>query len=80
MSERGGYQVALLVEIDGAVEEHSLDNLPLNRAEELLRQWYRPAWLRRGTGLLLEPPGRQVMVRWRDVLEMRMQPQREVIT
>ena len=82
MSELDGYQVVVLIECqcdcEGA-EEHAMDNLSLDEANALLRQWHRHWLLRKGSGLVLTRDGEDMFVPWRKVLDMRIQPQVEAI-
>jgi hypothetical protein len=75
-----GYQIAVVHRVETAEHWAVYDNVPDDVAGALMRYWRRPAWLRFGA-LTLEDActGAEQVVRWRDVLDIRVQPQREVI-
>lgn len=80
MSEQIGFQVVITAWIGDDEGTFTLNRLPADRAEELLRQWQRPSWLRKGVGVeAFNDEGDEVLVFWRELTGLRIQPQVEVI-
>jgi hypothetical protein len=56
------------------------DGVPDEVIDRLMRYWRRPDWLRFGTLTLTdERTGADQVLMWKNVLDIRVQPQREVI-
>jgi hypothetical protein len=52
----------------------------VDETAELTKQWARPNILRKGKGLTaLNADGDEVFVKWGDVIDLRTQPQSEVV-
>jgi hypothetical protein len=74
-----GYQIAVVHRVGTAEHWDVYDNVPDDVAGALMRYWRRLAWLRFGALTMEDAHGDELVVRWRDVLDIRVQPQREVI-
>lgn len=79
MSELDGYQVVITGRVELGTATFTLDNVTTAGAAELVRQWRRPRWFRRGVGVTVHNRARQEdFVYWADMLALRVQPQAEV--
>lgn len=79
MSELDGFQVVITGRVGPGQAEFTLDNVTKAGAGELIRQWHRPRWFRRGVGVTArDRAGQEVFVYWADMLDLRVQPQAEV--
>jgi hypothetical protein len=75
-----GYQVVITCWVGNEESMVTMNTDFAGPAEALLRQWHRPAWLRKGSGMVADTDeNEEVFVHWRDVIEMRIQPMAEVM-
>lgn len=75
------YRVTLDVEVAGEARREIVDRVPREKAERIIRSWHRPRLLRltRGVELIDAETGQLAHYRWRQVLEVRISPLREVV-
>lgn len=65
---------------DGCPATAVWNNVAGREADRVLRYWRRPARARFGSLMLVDAAsGEELAIRWKNVLAVRVQPQREVI-
>lgn len=75
-----GYQLTVVIDEGEPMRTEVLNNVTRTSAEQIWRYVGRPRWLRAGD---LVVPGRDgvgaMRIRWRAVVAVRIQPQREAL-
>jgi hypothetical protein len=74
-----GYQVIVHVTGEHAGPE-IINDVPRRLAEQVLRRWHLPRWLRRSKGITLTCKcGDAAFYSWSEISQIRIQPQAEAI-